>query len=427
MVNITAVDTCNMLSRILRSMPKEVQEAFKLSEPKFRYIRASYDMQKSIQRTKEFKESIPHQAPDLLASDFLFRLSKELPETIRHEIAKALKIFNEQLSKYHKQLSINDMLYLVRVWAFFSEKSDGVDGFYRYYSKELEKILITNPLNMTDIYQGVLFHFRADDDRFDIRKGIQVRRLYPWEYSEQVLEILKARHWLKPPALETLAEANFILEVDSSVLKGKDEWAWLHDLRRVVDIISVASNGHVWTSFFMVHKGALTQWNEGVRGSDFSGLIGVVPTPERLVFVNRVRKGLDIRNNSVFESVCRSLRQEEENYGLEFRLVRLFSSLEMLIGSPGIGCGIRLSWLLEKEPKQRKRIFEEFKHAKDLREKIIHEVLLYDLMTSRQKSCTLDSIDRLHNWLFKAIADFLDHKISLKNWQKGLSAKLFGG
>jgi hypothetical protein len=99
----------------------------------------------------------------------------------------------------------------------------------------------------------------------------------------------------------------------------------------------------------------------------------------------------------------------------------------MLMGSPGIGCGMRLAWLLEKEPKLRKKLFEEFKDVKDFREKIIHKVLLYDLMTSRQKSRTLNSIDRLHDWLFKAIADFLDHKTSLKKWQKDLSAKLFGG
>lgn len=416
-----------MLSRILHSMPKAAQEAFKPSEPKFRYIPASYDIKKSTQRTKEFKKSIPHRTPDLPISYFLFRLSKELPATIRHEVAKALKILNKQLSKYHKPLSMNDILYLVRVWAFFSDKSNGVDEFYGYYSRELEKILITNPLNKMDIYQGVLFHFRADDDRFEIKKGICIRRFYPWEYSEQILEILKAGHWLKPPALETLAEANFILEVDSSVLKGNDDWAKLHDLRRLVDIISVASNGHVWTPFFMIRKGTSTQWNEGVIGRDFSGLIGVVPAQQKSFFINRVSKGLGIRNNTVFESVCRSLRQEEEGYGFEFRLVRLFSSLEILLGSPGIGCGMKLAWLLGKEPKLRKKIFEEFKDVKDLREKIIHEVLLYDLMTSRQKSYTLNSIDRLHDWLFNAIADFLDHKISLKKWQESLSAKLFGG
>ena len=427
MASMTPIEICDILSRTLRSIPKEAQEAFKLAEPKFSCITASYDMKKSIQRTKEFKESIPHRLPDLLASHFLFRLSDELPSTMRHDVAKALKILNEQLSEYHKPLSMNDILYLVRVWAFFSEKSNGVNEFYEYYSRELEEILITNPLNKMDIYQGILFHFRADDYRFDIKKGICIRRLYPWEYSEQILEIFKARHWLKPPALETLAEANFILEVDSSVLEGNDDWTRLHDLRRIVDIISVASNGHVWAPFFMIQKGALTQWDEGVKGSDFSGLIGVVPTQQKPVFINRVRKGLDIRNNSVFESVCRSLRQEEEDYGLEFRLVRLFSSLEMLIGSPGIGCGMRLSWLLEKEPKLREKIFEEFEVAKDFREKIIHEVLLYDLMTSRQKSDTLDSIHRLHDWLFNAIADFLDLEISLKEWQRGLSAKLFGG
>ncbi|MCW3985305.1 MAG: hypothetical protein NWE91_02710 [Candidatus Bathyarchaeota archaeon] len=99
----------------------------------------------------------------------------------------------------------------------------------------------------------------------------------------------------------------------------------------------------------MIQKGALTQWNEGVKGSDFSGSIGVVRTKQKSIFMNRVRKGLGIRNNTVFESVCRSLRQEED-YGLEFRLVRLFSSLEMLVGPSGIGCGMRIAWLLEKEP-----------------------------------------------------------------------------
>lgn len=424
---MTPVEICDMLSRILRLMPKEAQEAFKLAEPKFRRIPASYDMKKAIQRTKEFKESIPHRLPDLATSDFLFRLSRKFPATIGHEAAKACKILNEQLSKGHKPLSMNDILYLVRVWAFFSEKSNGINEFYKYYSRELEKVLMTNPLNKMGFYQGVLFHFRADDSRFDIKKGICIRRLYPWEYSEQILEILKARHWLKPPALETLAEANFILEVESSVLKGNDDWTRLHDLRRMVDIISVASNGHVWTPFFTIRREGITQWNEGVKGSDFSGLIGVVPTQQKPVFINRVRRGLDIRFNSVFESVCRSLRQEEEDYGFEFRLVKLFSSLEMLMGSPGIGCGMRLAWLLEKEPKLRKKLFEEFKDVKDFREKIIHKVLLYDLMTSRQKSRTLNSIDRLHDWLFKAIADFLDHKTSLKKWQKDLSAKLFGG
>lgn len=427
MTNMTPGEICGILLSILRSMPEEAQEAFKLSEPKFRCIPASYDMKKSIQRIQEFKESIPHQAPDLTASDFLFRLSKGLPDTIRHEVAKALKILNKQLIKSHKPLSTNDILYLVRVWAFFSKKSNGVDQFHTYYSRELEKILTTNPLSMVDIYQGVLFHFRADDDRFDIMKGIRIRRFYPWEYSEQILEILKARHWLKPPALETLAEANFILEVDPTILKGNDEWAKLHDLRRLVDIISVASSGHVWTPFFMIRRGASTQWNEGVKGRDFSGSIGMVPTQQKSIFIKRARRGLDLRLNTVFESVCRSLRQEEEDCGFEFRLVKLFSSLEMLVGSPGIGCGMRLSWLLGKEPKLREKIFEEFEGAKNFREKIIHEVLLYDLMSSTQKSYTLNSIHRLHDWLFNTIADFLDHKISLKGWQKSLSAKLFGG
>ncbi len=322
---------------------------------------------------------------------------------------------------------MNDILYLVRVWAFFSEKSNGVDEFYGYFSKESEEILTNNPLNRMNINQCILFHFRADDDRFDIKRGIRVRRFYPWEYSEQILEIFKGRHWLKPPALETLAEANFILEVDSRVLKGNDEWAQLQDLRRVVDIISVASGGHVWTPYFIIRKGASTQWNEGIKGSDFSGFVGVVPTQQKPVFITRVRNGLDTRNNSVFDSVCRSLRQEEEDYGFEFRLVKLFSSLEILTGSPGIGCGMRLAWLLENEPKLRKKISEEFKDIKYLREKIIHRVLLYDLMTSRQKSHTLNSIDRLNDWLFKAIGDFLDQKISLQEWQECLSAKLFGG
>lgn len=427
MADITPTEICDMLSQILHSMPKEVQYAFRRSEPKFMYIPASYDMEKSMQRIKEFKESIPDQTPDLPASSFLFQLSRELPTTIRNNVDNTLKILNNQVSECNKPLSTNDLLYLVRVWAFFSEKSNGVDEFYRYYSRELEKILTTNPLNKMDIYQSVLFHFRADDDRFDIKKGICIRRFYPWEYSEQILEIVKARHWLKPPVLETLAEANFILEVDSSVLKGNDDWAQLHDLRRLVDIISVASNGHVWTPFFMIQKRVLTRWNEGVKGSDFGGLIGVVPAKQKSIFINRVRKGLDIRNNSVFESVCRSLRQEEEDYGFEFRLVRLFSSLEILVGSPGIGCGMKLAWLLGKEPKLRKKIFEEFKEVKGLREKIIHEVLLYDLMTSEEKSDVLNSIYRLHDWLFNAIADFLDSGLPLKNWRKDLGAKQFGG
>lgn len=427
MVDITPTEICDMLSRILHSMPKKVQDAFRLSEPKFTYIPASYDVEKSMQRLKEFKESISDQSPDLPASAFLFQLSSELPTNIRNNVDKTLKILNNQVSKYNKPLSTNDLLYLVRVWAFFSEKSNGVDEFYRYYSRELEKILTTNPLNKMNICQGVLFHFRADDDRFGIKKGICVRRFYPWEYSEQILEILKARHWLKPPALETLAEANFILEVDSAVLKGNDDWAQLHDLRRLVDIISMASNGHVWTPFFMIQKGGLTRWNEGVKGSDFSGLIGVVQAKQKSIFIDRVRKGLDIRNNPVFESVCRALRQEEEDYGFEFRLVRLFSSLEILVGSPGIGCGMKLAWLLGKEPKLRENIFEEFKNIKGLREKIIHEVLLYDLMTSKEKSDVLNSIYRLHDWLFNAITDFLNSSLPLKNWQNDLSAKLFGG
>lgn len=421
-----SAELCDIISRILHSLPREAQEAFKLSEPKFSYIPSSYDVKKSIQRTKELKESFPHRVPDLPASHFLFQLSKDASATIRPEVAKAIESLNRKLAKYHETLSMNDILYLARVWAFFSEKNNGRTQFQRYYSRELKKILMTNPLNNINVYQGVLFHFRADDDRFDIKKGIYIRRLYPWEYSEYILEILRARHWLRPPALETLAEANFILEVEPSVLGGNDDWAGLHDLRRLVDIISVASKGHVWTPYFMIRKGALTQWNEGVRGSDFSGLIGVIPAKQKSIFMNRVRKGLDLGNNVNFESVCRSLRQEED-YGFEFRLVRLFSSLEILVGSTGMGCGMRLAWLLGKEPKLREEIFKEFMGVKKLRDKIIHKVLLYDLMTSEQKSDTLNSIERLHNWLFDAIAGFLDHKISLEKWQDDLSAKLFGG
>jgi hypothetical protein len=427
MADITPSEICSMLSMVLESMPREVQAAFKMSEPKFMHIPTSFDMEKSIQRLKEFKESIPDRVPDLLASSFLFRLSRELPTTIRNHVDKTLKILNGQVSEFSKQLSTNDLLYMVRVWAFFSEKSNGVSEFCKHYWKEMNEILKTNPSNKTSIYQCILFHFRADDDRFDIKKGICIRRLYPWEYSEQILEILKARHWLKPPAFETLADANFILEVDSSILEGKDDWAKLHDLRRLVDIISVASKGHIWTPFFTLQKETFTQWNEGVKGSDFSGLIGAVPHKQKSIFINRIRKGLGIRSNSVFESVCRSLRQEEEDYGLEFRLVRLLSSLEILVSSPGIGCGMKLSWLLAKEPKLRKEIFEEFKHIKDLREKIIHQVLLYDLMTLKEKSDVLNSIHRLHDWLFNAMEDFLDSGFTLKNWQKDLSIRLFGG
>lgn len=427
MADVTPRAICDMLSQILHLIPEEAQETFKLSKPEFMYIPASYDIKKSIQRIKEFKKSIPRQAPNLSASSFLFWLSKmNLSTEVEKNISKALKLINSQICEHHKRLSRDDLLYLVRIWGFFSEKSNGVDEFYRYYSKELENILMTNPLKKMNTYQGILFNFRADNDRFYIKRGLCIRRLYPWEYSELIVEMLKMRDWFKLPALETLAEANFILEVDSNILKGKDDWARLHDLRKIVDIISVASKGHVWAPLFMFRRKDLIQWHEGVRGKDFSGMVGIIPAEQTPIFMNRVRRGLKIRDNIVFRTVCRSLRQEEEDYGFEFRLVRLFSSLEMLLGSPGVGCGMKLAWLLGKEPRQRKNIFEEFKKIKGLRDKIIHEVLLYDLMTSREQSETLSSIYKLHNWLFNVLANFLDCNLPLKDWQNNLNLKLFG-
>ena len=136
-----------MLSQILHLIPEEAQETFKLSKPEFMYIPASYDIKKSIQRIKEFKKSIPRQAPNLSASSFLFWLSKmNLSTEVEKNISKALKLINSQICEHHKRLSRDDLLYLVRIWGFFSEKSNGVDEFYRYYSKELENILMTNPL-----------------------------------------------------------------------------------------------------------------------------------------------------------------------------------------------------------------------------------------------------------------------------------------
>jgi len=288
---------------------------------------------------------------------------------------------------------------------------------------------MTNPLNKVGVYRGIIFHFRADNDFFNITREVCVRRLYPWEYAELISEILKERNVsvFRIPALETLAEANFILEVDSSILRGGDDWAWLRDLRRIVDVIAVASKGHIWSPVFMIHMGqGSIKWVEGVKGSDFSGLIGVVSREQTSVFINRVKNGLTIRNNTIFESVCRSLRQEEESYGFEFRLVRLFHSLEKLLGSQDIECGMKLAWLIGADSTQRKNIFEEFKRMRNLRNEIIHRVLLYDLMTSKQQSDTLNYIDKLHDWLFDALVDFLDSNLPLKDWQKYLKNKLFG-
>jgi len=329
--------------------------------------------------------------------------------------------------KQHRKLSIDDLLYLARVWDYFSQRREGVDDFYGYYTNELDRILKTNPIGNTDTYQGVAFHFRADDDVFEIKKGISIRRLYPWEYSELILEILQMkRSWTKLPALETLAEANFVLEVSQTVLRGDDDWARLEDMRTIVNIISVASKGHVWIPLFKIRRNGLIRWDEGVRGSDFRGLIGIVPIEQTSVFVNRVRRGLDVRDNSIIKSVNRSLRQEEDDYGLEFRLVKLFSSLERLMGSPGTGCGMKLAWLLGEKPLQRKRIFEEFENIKKLRDRIIHEVRLYDSMSTKEQSDTLDSIHKLHDWLFDAIVNFLDSRFAVKDWQDDLTTKLFG-
>ena len=347
----------------------------------FEYISASFDMEKSIKRKEEFRGSIPNQIPDFSASSHLFGLSsKELSTNLEEKISKALRLINSRRCKSHEKLSRDDLLYLVRVWGFFSEKEEGMDTFYRYYSQDFENVLATNPLRKIDTYQGIIFHFRADDNMFNIKRGICIRRLYSWEYSELIVEMLKMRGFSKIPALETLAEANYILEVNSNILKGDDDWARLDDLRGIGDIISVAAKGHIWAPLFIIRKRGLTQWNEGIRGRDFSGLVAIVSAEQTPTFINHVRKGMKLRTNTAFRSVCRSLRQEEEDYGFEFRLVRLFSSLERLLGSPGVGCGMKLAWLLGKDPTQRKDIFEDFKSIKDLRDNIIHQILLYDLI-----------------------------------------------
>ena len=429
MLDIRQKDICDIVSHIFYLLPNDVQEAFKLSDPVFEYIPASFDMKKSIKRREEFRRSIPNQIPDLSASSHLFPLSnKEVSINIEEKISKALRLINNRGCKSHKNLSRDDLLYLVRVWGFFSEKSDGTNVFYRYFSQDLENVLMTNPLKKIDTYQGMIFHFRADTDMFKIKKGICIRRLYPWEYSEFSVEMLQmSTPFNKIPSLETLAEANFILEVNSNVLKSHDEWGRLRNLRGIVDIISVAAKGHVWAPLFMNRKKGLIQWNEGIRGRDFSGLVGIVSSEQTPTFINRVRRGMKLRTNTVFNFVCRSLRQEEEDYGFEFRLVRLFSSLEKLLGSSGVGCGMRLAWLLEKDPTQRKNIFEDFESIKKLRNKIIHQVILYDLMTSKEQSNTLTVIDRLHDWVFGVLTHFIDSNLSLKNWQMKLNDKLFGG
>ncbi|MBU2617176.1 MAG: hypothetical protein KKI07_00660 [Euryarchaeota archaeon] len=428
MSDIGQKDIRNILSQIFYLLPNDIQEAFKLSNPVFEYISASFNMEKSIKRGEEFRRSIPNQIPDFSASSHLFQLSnKELSTNMEEKISKALRLINSRTCKSHKKLSRDDLLYLVRVWGFFSEKSDELNIFYQYFPQDLENVLMTNPLKKIDTYQGMIFHFRADTDMFKIKKGICIRRLYPWEYSESSVEILQMRTSFKIPALKTLAETNFILEVNSDVLKSHDEWAHLHDLRGIVDIISVEAKGHVWIPLFINRKKGLIQWNEGIKGKDFSGLVGIVSGEQTSTFINRVRMGMKLRTNTVFKSVCRSLRQEEEDYGFEFRLVRLFSSLEMLLGSPGVGCGMKLAWLLGKDPTQRKNIFKYFKSIKDLRDNIIHQVLLYDLMTSKEQSNTLRSIDKSHDWLFDVLTHFLDRKLSLEDWQMELNGELFGG
>lgn len=421
-------DICDILLQIFYLLSDDIQEAFKLSNPVFKYIPATFDMKESIKRAEEFKRTIPKEVPDLSVSSLLFQLSNtELSTKIEEKISEAIRLINSRRCKSHKKLSRDDILYLVRVSGFFSEKEEGMDTFYRYYSQDFENVLTTNPLRKMDTYQGMIFHFRADDNMFNIKKGICIRRLYPWEYSELIIEMLEMRGFPKIPALETLAEANYILEVNSNILKGDDDWTCLHDLRGIVDIISVVAKGHVWVPLFMIRKKGLTQWNEGIKGRDFSGLVGIISDKQTPTFIKHIRKGLSLRNNTVLMSVSRSLRQEEEDYGFEFRLVRLLSSLEMLMGSPSVGCGMRLAWLIGKEQEERKSIFETFENVKDLRDKIIHRVLLYDLMTSEEQSNTLRSIDKLHDWLFDALTHFLESNLSLKDWQRDLNVKLFGG
>jgi len=186
----------------------------------------------------------------------------------------------------------------------------------------------------------MIFLFRADDDRFDINSGVSIRRLYPWEYSELVIEINQFRYQHRQPffSLQTLAEANFILEVKKTFLKSKDERL---DFERIVDVVSVSSKGHSWVPIFVMRESDQTTWIEGVIGQQV-GKVGIVPTEQSPNFIKRLKKGLAIRNQAIFKSVCRSLRQEEEDYGFEFRLVKLFSSLEKLLGSPGVGGGMKL-------------------------------------------------------------------------------------
>lgn len=421
-------DIWDTLSGVFSSLSGDAQMAFKFSNPKFEYIPASFDIEKAIRRKEEFEKSIPRPLPNLLEIFSISELfDREVSANIEKNITDALKLINSKTRRPHKKLSREDLLYLVRIFGFFSEKNNGAEMFYKYYSEDLESVLMTNPLRKIDTYQGVVFHFRADDDTFKIKEGIYIRRLYPWEYTELIVEMLKMRNVIRIPASETLAEANFILEINSKFIRGDDYWARLLDLRRFVDIISVAAKGHVWVPLFMIRKQGLIQWNEGIKGRDFSGLVGVISHEQTPSFINRIKKGLNLRNNTIFESASRSLRQEEEDYGFEFRLVRLFSSLEMLLGSPGVGCGMRLAWLLGKDQKQRKVIFKDFEEIKDLRDKIVHKVLLYDLMASGEKSKTLHSIDKLHDWLFDALAHFLDSDFSLKDWQESLNLKLFGG
>jgi len=83
--------------------------------------------------------------------------------------------------------------------------------------------------------------------------------------------------------------------------------------------------------------------------------------------------------------------------------------------------------LLEENMEKRKNIYEDFMKIKKFRDNIIHNVLLYDLMTFGQKSKTFDYIDKLEDWIFNALEDFLDSERSFNEWQKKLADKLFCG
>lgn len=143
--DISQNDICNILSDILYSLPeKDEKKYFRISNPKFIKIPASFDINESIQWLKEFEESFPTDPYNpYFKFVYSYLYNNYFSPDIEEKISKAMKLINSK--KIHK-ISRNDLLYLVRIWAYFSEKDDGINEFYRYFSQEYENILMTNPL-----------------------------------------------------------------------------------------------------------------------------------------------------------------------------------------------------------------------------------------------------------------------------------------